>query len=113
MGGGSISAPVMPASARRLMRAAKSGVSSLCLGVFLLVQILATAPALHAWFHQDAGAPGHECAVTLFLTGQVHSPSTDVAVAPCPPLLFSHTPARCVDFVSADVRLLPSRGPPA
>jgi hypothetical protein len=95
------------------MRAANSGVSSLCLGVFLLVQILAAAPDLHSWFHQDAGAPGHECAVTLFLSGQVHSPNTDVAVAPCPPLLISLAPARGVEFVSADVRLFPSRGPPA
>ncbi len=95
------------------MRAAKSGVSSLSLGVFLLVQILAAVPDLHSWFHQDAGAPGHECAVTLFLHGQVHSPSTDVALAPCPRLLFSFAPAPGVEFVSADVRLLPSRGPPA
>jgi hypothetical protein len=95
------------------MRAAKSGVSSFGLGIFLLVQTLAAVPAFHAWVHQDASAPGHECAVTLFLNGQVHSPTTDVAVAPCPPLLVSHAPARGVNFVSADVRLLPSRGPPA
>jgi hypothetical protein len=95
------------------MRAAQSGVGSFCLAVFLLVQTMAAVPALHTWAHQDAGAPGHECAVTLFLNGQVHSPPTDVAAAPCPPLLFFHAPARGVDFVSADVRLLPSRGPPA
>jgi hypothetical protein len=73
---------------------------------------MAAVPAFHAWVHSDAGTPGHECAVTLFLQGQVHSPATDVAVAPCLPLLVSYAPARGVDFASADVRLLPSRGPP-
>jgi len=95
------------------MRAATSGVGFFCLGVFLLIQIMAAVPAFHAWLHDDASAPGHECAVTLFLNGQVHTPATDVAVAPCPPLLISYAPTRGVDFVSADVRLLPSRGPPA
>ncbi|HEV7923947.1 MAG TPA: hypothetical protein VGR14_01230 [Verrucomicrobiae bacterium] len=104
---------MMPASARGLMRAARSGVGAFCLGVFLLVQTMAAVPALHTWLHQDASAPGHECAVTLFLNGQVHSPTTEVAVAPCAALLFSYAPPRGVDFVSADVRLLPSRGPPA
>jgi hypothetical protein len=95
------------------MRAAKGGVSSFCLGVFLLVQILAAVPALHSWVHQDASAPGHECAVTFLLHGQVHTPNADVAVAPCQPLLLSHEPLTGVEIVSADVRLLPSRGPPA
>ena len=95
------------------MRAAKGGVSSFCLGVFLLVQILAAVPALHSWVHQDASAPGHECAVTFLLHGQVHTPNADVAVAPCQPLLLSHAPLTGVEIVSADVRLLPSRGPPA
>jgi hypothetical protein len=94
------------------MRAAKSGIGSFCLGAFLLVQTMAAVPALHAWVHSDAGAPGHECAVTLFLSGKVHSATTDVAVAPCPPLLVSYAPSLGVDFVSVDVRLLPGRGPP-
>jgi hypothetical protein len=95
------------------MRAAKSGVSSFCLGVFLLVQTMAAVPALHIWLHQDASAPGHECAVTLLLNGQVHTPTTAVAVAACALSLVSYAPTLGVDFVSADVRLLPSRGPPA
>jgi hypothetical protein len=95
------------------MRAVKSGSSVLCLGLFLLVQAMAAVPAFHAWFHLDAGDPGHECAVTLFLNGQVHSPTTDVEVTKSLPVLVFYAPARGVDFVSADVRLLPSRGPPA
>ena len=105
--------PVMPPSARRIMSAVKSGVGVFYLGVFVLVQIMAAVPALHAWVHHDAGDPNHECAVTLFQNGQVHVPNTNVEPVKCPPDLISHAPASCPDFVSADVRLLPSRGPPA
>jgi len=95
------------------MRAVKGGGAALSLGVFLLVQIMAAVPAFHAWVHHDAGEPNHECAATLFLNGQVHSSATDVQAAPRPPVLVSCAPACGVDFVSADVRLLPGRGPPA
>jgi hypothetical protein len=95
------------------MRAAKSGAAFFCLGVFLLVQSMAAVPALHAWAHPDARDPGHECAVTLFLHGQLHSSATEVAVTKHPPVLVSQAPVRRVDLVSSDVRLLPSRGPPA
>jgi hypothetical protein len=95
------------------MRAAKSGAGFFCLSLFLLVQVMAAVPAFHAWAHQDARDPGHECAVTLFLHGQVHSPTTEVEVTKHLLVLVSPAPARCVDFIAADVRLLPSRGPPA
>jgi hypothetical protein len=108
-----ILAAVMPVSARKIMRAVKCGAGVFCLGVFLLVQTMAAVPAFHSWFHHDAADPNHECAVTLLLNGQLHSPDIDVQAGPCPPLLVSHAPARCVDFVATDVRLLPSRGPPA
>jgi hypothetical protein len=102
-----------PALAKRFMRAAKNGAGFFCLGVFLLVHVMAAVPAFHAWAHQDAREPGHECAVTLILHGQVHTPVTEVEVAKHQPILFSSAPARSVHFISADVRLLPSRGPPA
>jgi hypothetical protein len=105
--------PVTPAPARKLMRAAKSGAGFLCLGVFLLVQTVAMAPSIHAWVHPDACDPGHECAVTLLVNGQVHCPTTIVEAAKVLPVLVSAAPVPCVDFVSADIRLLPSRGPPA
>ncbi len=95
------------------MRAAKSGGALFCLGVLLLVQTMAAVPAFHAWVHHDACDPNHECAVTLFVNGQVHSPTTGVEIAQSPPVLLVLAPAHGVDFVSADVRLLPSRGPPA
>jgi len=95
------------------MRAARSGVGSICLGVFLLVQAMAAMPAFHAWLHPDAAAPAHECAVALLLHGQVHGATTEITPAPCRPLLLACSAARIVDFVSADVALLPGRGPPA
>jgi hypothetical protein len=95
------------------MRAAKSGAALFCLSVFLLVQMMAAVPVFHAWAHQDASDPGHECVVTMFLHGQVHTPATTVELAQQPPVFVSFAAARRVDFVSADVRLLPSRGPPA
>jgi hypothetical protein len=108
-----ILASVMPAPDKKFMRAVKSGGAGFCLIVFLLVQAMAAVPAFHAWLHHDASDPGHECAVTLFLHGQVHAPSTKVEVAKSLPVLVAEAPAHGVDFVSADVRLLPSRGPPA
>jgi hypothetical protein len=95
------------------MRAAKDGAGFLFLGLFLLVQAMAMAPAFHAWVHHDACDPGHECAATLLVSGQVHCPTTGVETPKDPPVLVLLAPAPCVDFVSADVRLLPSRGPPA
>jgi hypothetical protein len=95
-----------------MMRAAKRGAGLLCLGILVFVQAMATVPAFHAWAHQDASDPSHECAVTLFVHGQVHSPSTEVEVTKSSSGLFFYLPPRSVEFVSADVRLLPSRGPP-
>jgi hypothetical protein len=106
-------AAMMPAPAKRFMRAAKSGAGFFALSVFLLVQVMAAVPAFHAWAHQDARDPGHECAVTLILNGQFHTPVTEVEVTKHQPVLLSSAPARSVHFISADVRLLPSRGPPA
>jgi len=103
----------MPTPARKVMRALKGGAGIFGLGIFLLVQVMAAVPAFHAWVHHDAGEPNHECAVTLFLNGQLHSPTTQVEALKCPVIFISYTPAQGVDFVSADVRLLPSRGPPA
>ena len=95
------------------MRAAKSSACFSCLSVFLLVQIMAAVPAVHLWAHQDASDPSHECAVTLFLHGQVHSATTEVEAAKFQPVLVSPARLPQVDFVSADVCLLPGRGPPA
>src|SRR5271166_1428409 len=55
----------------------KTSAVLLC-GVVLFLAALAASPSLHEWLHHDADEPGHECAVTLFLHGQVSA----AAVAP-------------------------------
>jgi len=105
--------PMTPAPAKRVLRAAKCGGAYFCLSLFLAIYAMAAVPALHQLLHHDANDPSHECAVTLFLGGQVHCPGTDVAAIEPLPVLISPAPARCADFVSADVRLLPGRGPPS
>jgi hypothetical protein len=82
------------------------------LALFLLLQAMAALPALHALVHPDAADPDHECAVTFFAHGQVDAPDTAAPVfhAPAPPVFSQPLPR--VIFVSADIRLLPGRGPP-
>lgn len=104
---------VMPALPKRFMRTVKSGAAVFCLGIFLLVQLMAAVPCFHAWLHHDASEADHECAATLLLSGQVHASNADVNVARPAPVLISQSPDRQVHFDSTDIRWLPSRGPPA
>ena len=94
------------------LRKKRQSVSALLLGLFLCLQAMAVFPALHALVHPDACDPDHECAVTLFAHGQVDAPNTAAPVFRAPAvLIFSQSPPRLI-FVSADIRLLPGRGPP-
>lgn len=78
----------------------------------LLLNLLAASPSLHELIHTDADKAGHQCAVMVFVHGQVDSSAVDVAIpvptAPvefCPQILVSvpHT------LMAA---LPPGRGPP-
>ena len=95
-----------------MRRAVKYGGAVFCLLLFVALEAMTVAPALHHWVHHDASDPAHQCAVTLFLSGQVHTPNTEVAIINRLPVLISIEPARRVEFSSTDIRLLPSRGPP-
>ncbi|HUD45188.1 MAG TPA: hypothetical protein VMR33_00075 [Candidatus Baltobacteraceae bacterium] len=109
-----IFAPVMaPPHLRNFFKEARQGVAALCLFLFLALQAMAAVPALHALIHSDSSDPSHQCAVTLFLHGQVHASSAAVEVAGGPPVFAARPLFGTVVFVSSDVRLLPSRGPPA
>jgi hypothetical protein len=97
----------------KVFRKKRQGASALLLGLFLFLQALSISPALHALVHSDAAEPGHECAVTLFTHGQVNASTTTVpVVCTAARIVFCQAPPRVI-FVSADVRLLPGRGPPA
>ena len=96
----------------KVFRKQRQGASALLLALFLSLQAMAALPALHALAHPDSSNPDHECAVTLFAHGQVDAPSATAPVfrAPVCPIFSQSLPG--IIFVSADIRLLPSRGPP-
>jgi hypothetical protein len=95
-----------------ISRKAKRACAALWLGVFLLLQAMVVFPGLHELFHSDAADADHHCAVTLFTHGQVHGADAAVPVLrPEPAAVFIQAWSEAV-FVSADVRLLPGRGPP-
>jgi hypothetical protein len=97
----------------RVLKKARPELAAFCLGLFLALYSMAAIPALHERVHGDASDPAHQCAVTFFSHGQVHCASTAVECRQPAPLLLSNEPAPAPVFLSADVRLLPSRGPPA
>jgi hypothetical protein len=75
---------------RHFKRHGQAVLAPLLVGLVLLLDAMAAAPQLHEFFHHDADAPGHECAVTLFAHGHIDSASVEVPV--------NHT---IVPFVSA------------
>jgi hypothetical protein len=81
-------------------------------GMVLLLNALASSPALHEWFHSDATESGHQCAVTLFAHGQVDSVSIDLPVAAPLPLIESVSPIQISLFGSALENLPAGRAPP-
>ena len=94
------------------LKNAKKGVSVVLLAVLMLLQSMVAAPGLHQLFHVDAASPSHHCAVTMLASGHVACADPVVAVAP-PAFVFIQADVPSVsDFVSTDVLLHPSRGPP-
>jgi hypothetical protein len=101
-----------PLFLRHFFKEARQGVAALCLLILLAVQAMAVFPSLHALVHNDSTDPSHRCAVTMLLHGQVHATGGAVEVIRNAPIFFARPLATSAVFVSADVRLLPSRGPP-
>jgi hypothetical protein len=52
---------------------------ALVIGVFWVVT-LSASPCLHEWIHPDAGDSHHDCAVTLFASGQATHVGADFIV---------------------------------
>lgn len=96
------------------VKAAKAAGAVCCVALVLGLSLLGASPELHELIHHDAGAPDHECAITLFAHGQVHSAETAIPIvqffAPAPQVLQSW---RESVVASTDIPLLPGRGPPA
>ena len=88
-------------------------IAALLVALVLLLDAMVACPALHELLHADADQAGHECAVTMFIHGQVDSAVVLVAaVLPPPPVVFSPLPA-IVQFHTRTDALPPGRGPPA
>ena len=65
--------------------------------------VLVVCPSLHELIHHDADDEHHDCAVTLFLAGQVEQPAIDPIVITEPalvpvPLDQSYDPRSCGSF---------------
>jgi len=96
----------------QLQRSGQAVLASLFVGLILWLNALVACPGLHEWFHSDAKATGHQCAVTLLAQGQVDSPAAAVAlVVPLAPI--DLLPPVSTSVVSPLVNVLPpGRGPP-
>jgi len=88
-------------------------IAALLLGCLLAIQAMAAFPALHLLVHRDAADADHECAVTLFAHGQVEAASTTIPLLPAAHRVVHDEALPRIIFVSTDILLLPSRGPPA
>lgn len=83
------------------------------LGAFLCVWTLALNEALHRALHADAGTPQHQCAVTLFQSGQVETPVVVVTPVVAVAEIIPARPGETIFLPSVDCSLPPSCGPPA
>ena len=83
------------------------------MALVLLLNALASAPALHELIHKDADQASHSCVVTLFAHGQVDSASSEVPVT-VPLALIETTPSIIFSVPSTAIQNLPpGRAPPA
>ena len=87
-------------------------ITALLVALVLLLDAMAACSELHELIHHDAGAPEHECAVTLFAQGQMDTASVEVA-AVMPVIWFQTTPQLIFSVFSPAIENLPAgRGPP-
>jgi hypothetical protein len=92
----------------QLMRAA----AATLLVLYLVIGVLAAVPDLHSALHKDANAPGHHCAITLILQGQIELPAGEISVCRISECIDCATPF-VLSFEVASVEFLPfGRGPP-
>jgi hypothetical protein len=91
----------------------KTVVTSLLAGCLLLLCVLGASPSLHQFVHHDASAPDHNCAITQFAHGQVHTAAvlvlTVLVVFAFGLILLSET----FLLLATDYRFSPSRAPPS
>jgi len=97
---------------RQFKQPGRAAIASLLTGLVLLLNAMAASPALHEWFHADAGESGHQCAVTLFAHGQVDSSTVDVIIT-SPQTFVASNPSVEISVFSPVIENLPAgRAPP-
>jgi hypothetical protein len=97
----------------KLNRLGKPALAVLLIGLVLLLNAMAAAPALHELIHKDANNASHSCAATLFAHGHVESVVCDVPVV-LPATLVETTPhVEFSRFSTAIENLPPGRAPPS
>jgi hypothetical protein len=94
------------------MAKAKGGVAVLLLTLLVVLQSMAASPGFHQLVHPDAANSAHQCAVTMLASGQVACTDPTVSVISRPFTLLRTGRQVASDFISTDVLLHPSRGPP-
>jgi hypothetical protein len=91
----------------------KPALAAWLVGLVLLLDAMATVPALHELIHKDAESASHSCVVTLFAHGHVESAVGHVPVIL--PTAFVETRPHSVFslFSTAIEELPPGRAPPS
>jgi hypothetical protein len=96
----------------KLNRFDKPALGVLLIGLVLLLNAMAAAPALHELIHKDADNASHSCAVTLFAHGHVDLTTCDIPLV-TPTVRVETTPhLECFVFSTAIENLPPGRAPP-
>ena len=78
----------------------------------LLLDAMVACPDLHELIHHDAGAPEHECAVTLFAHGHVDAVAVEVSVIATTVPFVTIPPVSFFIFTPAIKNLPAGRAPP-
>lgn len=96
----------------QFLRRSKAFIALMLMGIVLLMNAMAASPALHEFFHPDAGNSQHQCAVTMFAHGQVDSASVDVPVPAPLPVIQTVSVIELSAFSPAVENLPAGRAPP-
>ncbi|HXP62149.1 MAG TPA: hypothetical protein VN829_16750 [Dongiaceae bacterium] len=88
------------------------GTGAILLVLFLVLVGLAASPELHHALHADANTPGHHCAISALLHGQIE-PSVCEAPLCLAAVAWDHPGRLSLSVVEGTEELLPpGRGPP-
>jgi hypothetical protein len=92
----------------------KTGLAGLMLALWIGLEVLAVSPQLHRWFHNDSGAPEHQCFIVQLNKGSLVMPVEGWFVeAPANSSFLQPLAELVIFYPSFDYRVSDSRAPPA